>query len=397
MMAAITVARMGAPVVLLEKKRRLGIKLAITGKGRCNFTNATSIEAFIDQIPQNGRFLYSAVNAMSPESLIQFFEDLGVETKVERGGRAFPASDSAHEICAALSGELERLGVDVRTGWKVTSIQVCGSSFCVLAQNRPAVECSKVVVATGGITYPQTGSTGDGYRLLEPLGHQVTTPRPSLVPLLSKEDWIRDLQGLSLRNVRAALTADGKAVQDQFGEMLFTSSGLSGPIILTLSRRAVTLIDEGHSVAVLIDLKPALEHRTLDLRLVSELSDNSRKLLKNALESVLPRRLVPVVIAHCGIDSDKPCSQITKAERQSVVNCLKELAVQVSGYASVAEAIVTQGGVNLRNVDPSTMESRLIKRLHICGELLDIDGYTGGFNLHIAFATGYLAGRSVAY
>lgn len=397
MMAAITAARMGAKVILLEKKRRLGIKLAITGKGRCNFTNAAGIEAFIDQIPQNGRFLYSALNAMNPESLIQFFEDLGVYAKVERGGRVFPASDSAQEVRDALLAELNRLQVDVRTGWKVVSVETDREGFFrVKAKNRPAIKCSKVVIATGGITYPQTGSTGDGYDLLETLGHRIVTPRPSLVPLRSEESWVHGLKGLSLRNVAAELLADGNTVQRQFGEMLFTDSGLSGPIILTLSRRAVTLLDEGREVAVRIDLKPALDRRTLDVRLTRDFSDMPCKSLKNALECVLPRRLIPVIINRAGVDPNKRCSEIKREERHRLAESLKALPVRITGYASPAEAIVTQDGVNLRDVNPSTMESKLVKGLYVCGELLDVDGYTGGFNLHIAFATGFLAGRSAA-
>jgi predicted Rossmann fold flavoprotein len=397
MMAAIAAAREGAPVVLLEKKARLGIKLSITGKGRCNLTNATSVNAFIDQIPSNGRFLFSALTAMSPESLVGFFEGLGVRTKVERGGRVFPVEDSALEVVHALEAELNRLAVDVRTGWKVTAIETgTASPFLVSGLNRPVVECAAVIVATGGITYPQTGSTGDGYELLEKLGHRVATPRPSLVPLLSPAPWIPAVQGLSLKNVEANLVADSAIVEQQFGEMLFTDSGLSGPIILTLSRRAVQLLDGGMDVSVLIDLKPALDEQTLDARLVRELSDSSRKTVRNALGGVLPSSLQPVVIALSQIDSEKRCHEITREERRRLVRLLKELPVPISGYGPLTEAIVTQGGVDVRQINPSTMESRVVERLYVCGELIDVDGYTGGYNLHTAFATGFVAGRSAA-
>lgn len=397
MMAAIAAARGGASVVLLEKKGRLGIKLSITGKGRCNLTNATSVDAFVEQIPENGRFLYSALSAVSPESLVGFFEDLGVRTKVERGGRVFPLEDSAMEVVHALEAELSRLAVDVRTGWKVTGVEAgAASPFVVSALNRAAVACDAVIVATGGITYPQTGSTGDGYGLLEKLGHRIVTPRPSLVPLLSPAPWIRAVQGLSLKNVLVKLAADATVIEQQFGEMLFTGSGLSGPTVLTLSRRAVQLLDSGKDVSILIDLKPALDEQALDARLLRELSDSSRKAVRNALAGLLPSSLLPVVIDLSLVDKEKRCYEITREERRRLITLLKELPVPVSGYGSSAEAIVTQGGVDVRQINPSTMESRIVERIFICGELIDVDGYTGGYNLHVAFATGFVAGRSAA-
>lgn len=397
MMAAITAARCGASVILLEKKRRPGMKLRITGKGRCNFTNACDKSVFIENVPGNGRFLYSALAALSPESLIRFFEGLGVQSAVERGGRVFPASGLSADIVSALTLELQRCGVDVRIGWKVSALSVSErGGFRISSVNRPDTSCDCVVVATGGITYPQTGSTGDGYELLERTGHAVVDPRPSLVPLQSDAPWIARLQGLSLRNVRAALVVDEKSVEDQFGEMLFTDVGISGPIILTLSRSAVKSIDEGRRVRVSIDLKPALDKETLDERLVRDLTEMSRKLVKAVLDGALPRLLVPVFVECWAVDVDKRCAQVTRDERRRMVDLLKDFSVPVSGYGSLEEAVVTQGGVDVREIDPASMESRLVKGLYVCGEVLDVDAYTGGFNLHIAFATGFVAGRSAA-
>lgn len=397
MMAAITAARCGASVVVLEKKRRPGMKLRITGKGRCNFTNACDKSVFIENVPGNGRFLHSALAALSPESLISFFEELGVRSVVERGGRVFPASGLSNEIVSALMLELQRCGVDLRLGWKVTSLSAGEhGGFRISSVNRPDTGCDCAVLATGGITYPQTGSTGDGYALLKAAGHRIVDPRPSLVPLHSDAPWIPRLQGLSLRNVNAALTVDGERVEEQFGEMLFTDAGLSGPIILTLSRAAVRSIDEGKRVWVSIDLKPALDKETLDERLVRDLAEWSRKSVKAVLTGALPRLLVRVFAERWAVDVDRRCAQVTRDERTRMVDLLKDFTVPISGYGALEEAVVTQGGVDVREIDPTSMESRLVKGLYVCGEVLDVDGYTGGFNLHIAFATGFVAGRSAA-
>lgn len=398
MMAAITAARCGAEVILLEKKRRPGIKLRITGKGRCNFTNACDKGVFIENVPGNGRFLHSALAALDPESLIRFFEELGVRSVVERGGRVFPASGLADEIVSALTLELQRCRIDLRVGWKVNAISPDGDAgFRITAVNRPEIRCGCAVVATGGITYPQTGSTGDGYALLEGAGHTIVEPRPSLVPLRASAPWIARLQGLSLRNVTVALVDDEGRVEEQFGEMLFTNVGVSGPTILTLSRRAVRCIDGRKSVQVSIDLKPALDKETLDERLVRDLRESSRKSVKAVLEGALPRLLVPVFADCCGLDPGKRCALATRDERRRMVDLLKDFRVPISGYGSLEEAVVTQGGVDVREIDPASMESRLVRGLYVCGEVLDVDGYTGGFNLHIAFATGFVAGRSAAF
>jgi predicted Rossmann fold flavoprotein len=397
MMAAITAARCGASVVLLEKKRHPGMKLRITGRGRCNFTNTCDKGVFLENVPGNGRFLHSALAALSPESLMRFFEELGVQSVIERGGRVFPASGLADEIVSALRLELQRCGVDLRVGWKADSLSVREpGGFRISSVNRPDTSCDCAVVATGGITYPQTGSTGDGYALLERAGHTVIYPRPSLVPLHSDAPWIARLQGLSLRNVKAALVVGEERVQEQFGEMLFTRIGLSGPIILTLSRQAVRSIDERQRVWVSIDLKPALDKETLDERLVRDLTESSRKSVKVVLTGALPRLLVPVFAERWAVDVDKRCAQVTRDERRRMVDLLKDFTVPISGYGALEEAVVTQGGIDVREIDPTSMESRLIRGLYVCGEVLDIDGYTGGYNLHIAFATGFVAGRSAA-
>lgn len=399
MMAAITAARKGARVVLWEKKSRVGLKLRITGKGRCNITSAEEDrERFISSYPGNGKFLYSALNEFSNKDLISFLEGLGVKTKVERGKRVFPVSDDADQVAEALQREMKRLGVKINLGIKVEDIEIEeGGVRGIIAEGR-AYPFSAVIIATGGLSYPGTGSTGDGYLFARKAGHTIIEPRPGLVPLVVEEEWVQDLQGLSLKNVKAvSYTEEGKKINEEFGEMLFTHFGLSGPIILSMSRDIGDYIwKTGKKAKLFIDLKPALDEEKLDLRLQRDFTKYIRKQFKNALDDLLPKKLIPVVVVLSGIEETKPCHQITREERKNLVRLLKNLPFTVTATRPVAEAIVTAGGVNVKEINPRTMESKLVKGLYLAGEVIDVDGYTGGFNLQAAFSTGYVAGKYAA-
>ncbi|MBO8158109.1 NAD(P)/FAD-dependent oxidoreductase [Thermosyntropha sp.] len=396
MMAAITAAKAGSKVVLFEKKPRLGSKLRITGKGRCNITSAEEdLQNFISSYPGNGRFLFSALHEFSNYDLIRFLNGLGVETKVERGKRVFPVSDDADEVVNALNSELKRIGVRIRLSSEVEDVCVEGGRVTGIKAEGEFFPFDAIVIATGGLSYPGTGSTGDGYRFAEKVGHKIITPFPGLVPLVVEEAWVKDLQGLSLKNVRAAsYTMKGKKINEEFGEMLFTHYGLSGPIILSMSRDIVSCLREkGGKVKVFIDLKPALDEEKLDKRLQRDLAKYARRRFKNGLDDLLPGKLIPVIINLSGIDKEKPCHQITREERRRLLELLKNLNFTVNGTRPIAEAIVTAGGVNVKEINPKTMESKLIKGLFFAGEVIDVDGYTGGFNLQAAFSTGFVAGK----
>lgn len=397
MMAACSAAYHGASVTLLEKMDRLGRKLSITGKGRCNLTSALDLDQFMRGYAGNGRFLYSSLHAFSNQDLMDFFQSRGLKLKVERGQRVFPETDEAHDVVRILQQELRKLKIEVITNARVDSLVPRGDGFRINCGTQH-YDAPRVIVATGGLSYPGTGSTGDGYRWARSLGHHVVEPRPGLVPLVTREDWIPLLKGLSLKNVQAtAYQADGKRINSEFGEMLFTHFGLSGPIILSMSRDiGQYLYKTGQPVKITIDLKPALTWEQVEARLQRDLDRYARRQLINSLDDLLPRKLIPVIVDLSGIDPQRQSGHIKKEERRRLAELLKTLPVTVTATRPVAEAIVTAGGIDVKEVDPRTMESRLHRNLFFAGEVLDVDGYTGGFNLQAAFSTGYLAGQHSA-
>ena len=394
MMAAIKAAENGASVVLLEKMKRAGKKMLITGKGRCNITNVAEVPELIKNIPGNGKFLNSCIRAFDNEDVQYFFNGIEVPTKVERGGRVFPVSDKATDVVDAMVLQLHELGVKLYTEVKVSEILVQGNKAVgVKTDDGQKFEAEAVILATGGSSYPGTGSTGDGYKMADKIGHKVVTPLPALVPLELEEEWVKDLQGLSLRNVRVTLFADEKKITDMFGEMLFTHFGVSGPIILSLSRKTAQLLEEGSFVELMIDLKPALSFEQLDARVLRDFEKYQRKEMKNALKDLLPGRLIPPILDGAYIEPDRMVNSITKEERHRLINVLKGLLVTVTQTRPIAEAIVTAGGVDVKEINPKTMESKLIKNLYFAGEVVDVDAYTGGYNLQAAFSMGAAAGN----
>ena len=393
MMAAIQAAKNGSSVLLLEKINRLGRKLSITGKGRCNITNAADIQEIIKNIPGNGRFLNSVLRAFNSTDVINFFESVGVKTKVERGNRVFPESDKAADVVNALIEQMQALGVEIRTSARVTDIVVKSDKVIGVDVNNKIENADSVILAVGGASYPATGSTGDGFKIAERLGHTVTKILPALVPLETEEAFVKDLQGLSLKNVRVTLLADNKKITEEFGEMLFTHFGVSGPIILTLSRKAAFLLDEGKFVEISINLKPALTPEQLSARVLRDFEKYKRKSAKNALVDLLPAALIPIVLDFAYIDEDKHIDSVTQTERRRLIDTLRDLRLTVTKTRPIEEAIVTAGGVSTKEINPKTMESKLISGLFFAGEVVDIDGFTGGFNLQAAFSMGYAAGK----
>lgn len=396
MMAAVQAAKNGAEVTLLEKMKRPGKKMLITGKGRCNITNSADLRELIKNMTGNGSFLYSAFHQFSNEDTVAFFEKLGVPTKVERGGRVFPVSDKAADVVGAMLRALNRLDVRVLTDIEVKDIRSEGGAARGVETGSGAFyPCDAVILATGGISYPATGSTGDGHKMAKRLGHSVTPLRPSLVPLEVEEEWVKDAQGLSLRNVKASVTVDGKKAAEEFGEMLFTHFGVSGPIILSLSRMVTQRI-EGCDISLSINLKPALTPEMLDKRLQRDFAKFRCKQIKNSLHELLPGKLIPVVMDLAYLDPEKMLNVVTKEERLRLSEVIRNLTLTVTGPRPIAEAIVTAGGVSVKEINPKTMESKFLKGLFFAGELVDVDGYTGGYNLQAAFSTGFAAGRSAA-
>lgn len=396
MMAAGYAARSGADVILLERNSFLGKKLSITGKGRGNLTNNAAIDDFIPQYPENGSFLYSALHRFTNEDLCHFFHETGVPTVVERGGRVFPASQQAADLVGALQSFIERSGVRVYRDVRATAILAEGGKVKAVACGRQEFNSDAVVLATGGASYTATGSTGDGYRMAALLGHTVITPQPALVPLETAEPWVREAMGLSLRNVSVRLLVDGKISEEEFGEMLFTHYGVSGPAILTLSRKAVQAVKLGKRTEIEINLKPALHREQLEARILRDFTKNTRKQYKNSLDQLLPGKLIKPVIGLSGIDPETPIHQVTRQQRERLVDVISGLKLTISKIRPLNEAIVTAGGVSTREVDPRTMGSRLVQGLFFAGEILDVDGNTGGYNLQAAFSTGYLAGNCAA-
>lgn len=394
LMAAGKAAERGFDVTLVEKNDRVGKKLLISGKGRCNLTNNTDIDGLIDNIPGNGNFLYSAFYNFSNIDLIEFLNANGLETKVERGGRVFPVSDMSNDVVDTLYRYAVGKGAKVLLKAPVKEILVRGGRAAgVLLNDGRTMESSSIIIATGGSSYPGTGSTGDGYEMARKVGHAVTPLKPSLIPLLTGEDWVPELQGLSLRNVEAAvLNKSGRKVFSDFGEMLFTHFGVSGPLILSASRH---ILDYGYKdVRLVIDLKPALSEEILDARIQRDFEKYTRKQFQNSLDELLPQKLIPVIVRLSSIPGDKPVNQITKEERRRLVRLLKTFEMTITGSRPITEAIVTAGGVCTDEINPSTMESKLVKGLFFAGEVIDVDAYTGGFNLTIAFSTACLAGMN---
>ncbi|MEA4932009.1 MAG: NAD(P)/FAD-dependent oxidoreductase [Lawsonibacter sp.] len=394
MMAAITAARLGAEVCLLERNPKVGRKLYITGKGRCNVTNHCSPEEVLAAVPHNGRFLHSAMSRTTPADVEQFFRSLGVALKVERGNRVFPVSDQSADIIDALFMELRRLRVPI-IQTRASGLICQNGSVVGVETDQGAMPCRAVILATGGLSYPATGSTGDGHRMAEELGHTIVEPRPSLVPLESHDAFCGQMQGLALKNVVLTVKDQkGKIIYQDQGELLFTHFGLSGPLVLSASAHMREFGTDRYTCS--IDLKPALDESTLDARLVRELSANANKDVGNLMDTLVPRLMGPVLLSLADIPHEKKAHDVTKAERRRLLELLKGFPVAVSGPRPIAEAIVTSGGVKVGEVDPKTFASKQVAGLFFAGELLDIDAYTGGFNLQIAWATGCAAGQGGA-
>ena len=394
MMAAITAARRGFKVTLVEKNEKLGKKLFITGKGRCNITNAGDSEDLFNSIVTNRKFMFSSFNGFSNYDTLGFFDELGLHIKIERGNRVFPESDHSSDVIGALNRELKRLSVDVRLNTKVKDIIVNGGKATGVvvkcSGKESTIQADNVIVATGGNSYQSTGSTGDGYRFARKLGHSVTPIVPALVPFNVAEDWESDLQGLSLKNVSIVVLDGKQEIYSDFGEMLFTHFGVSGPLILSASSFAARRIKE-HPLKLVIDLKPALSHEQLDERILRDFDEEKNKAFKNSLDKLLPKKMIPVIVRLSDIDGNKKVNEITKQERQKLVSLIKGLELTITGLRGFNEAIITQGGINVREINPTTMESKLVKNLYFAGEVLDVDALTGGFNLQIAWSTGYAA------
>lgn len=392
LMAGTIAAREGANVLILEKMNMVGKKMGITGKGRCNITNACSVEELIKNTPGNGKFLYSAYDRFSNTDLLELLAYWKLVTKVERGGRVFPQSDSALEVRDMFLRVFKGYGGVLHLNEGVTALRCEAGHITGVVTNRETYACQAVILATGGLSYPLTGSTGDGYHLAEAVGHKVTDLRPSLVPLEIEEPWVKDLMGLSLKNVEVSVEAKGKIQDKKFGEMMFTHFGITGPIVLSLSNTVTKLQRKKvGSLAIHVNLKPALAPEVLDKRLQRDFSLYSKKQLGNGLKDLLPQRLIPVVIAQAGLDEQMPVNQISREERLRLGAVLQKLTLTFKQTRPIAEAIVTAGGLSVKEFNPSSMESKLVQGLYAAGEVLDIDGYTGGYNLQAAFSTGYVA------
>lgn len=399
LMAAVIAGREGAKVTLLEKMNYVGKKMGITGKGRCNITNACDMSDFIKNTPGNGKFLYGAYERFTNEDLLQLLHDAGLETKVERGGRVFPASDSALDVRNTFMKLMKHYGVDVHLEEPVKKLLVDDGVVTGVVTDRETYHADAVVIATGGKSYPATGSTGDGYMLAAQVGHTITDIRPSLVPIVTEESWVKDLMGLSLRNVELSVVAKNKVQAKMFGEMMFTHFGITGPIVLSLSHTVGKLMRKKNigTIGLDINLKPALSSETLDKRLQKDFDLYSKKQLINGMKDLLPSRLIPLIIELAGIDPQKPINQISKEERQQIGYMLQHMPLTVKGLRPVEEAIVTAGGISLKEFNPKTMESKLVKGLYGAGEVLDIDAFTGGYNLQAAFSTGYVAAMHITH
>ena len=417
MFAAYFAAKNGHEVTLLEQNEKLGKKLYITGKGRCNITNAGDMEDLFNNVCSNPKFLYSAFYSYTNDQVVEFFESYGLRTKVERGNRVFPVSDHSSDVIATLARALKDVKVEVclhtrvakllteeyldENGQTVVADKKSGALKQVVngvvLENGKTFMADSVILATGGISYPSTGATGDGYRFAEKLNHKIVEPTPSLVPFEVKEGWVTEMQGLALKNVAITIDCEGKKLYEDFGEMLFTHFGVSGPMILSASAsiKPTYFKDFTRDLTLKIDLKPALDKEQLDKRILKDFEEAKNKQYKNSIQKLLPSKMIPIIIELSGIDPDKKVNEITKEERMTLVNLLKGLPMTIIGLRGWNEAIITKGGVAVKQVNPSTMESKLVNGLYFAGELLDLDAMTGGYNLQIAWSTGYLAGNSI--
>lgn len=394
MMAAYRAASLGGNVTVFEKNNMVGKKIRITGKGRCNITNACDNDEFIRNVPTNGRFMYSSLNGFTPWDTIDFFENHGLKTKIERGNRVFPVSDKAADVAVTLQRAASDAGA-VFSGHKIADvISEDGEIRGVVLDSGEEREFDKVIIATGGKSYPLTGSTGDGYVFAEKLGHTIVPLKPSLVPIESPDSFCRDMQGLSLKNtgLRVVNLDSGKEVYRDFGEMLFTHFGISGPMVLSAGANIKN--PEQNKYVIYLDLKPALSEEKLNQRILRDFEKNINKAVSNSLGELLPKKMIPVVLKRWGVPFDTKCNSIKKEQRAALTSLLKSFSVNINGFRLIEEAIITSGGVCTRELNPSTMESRIVKGLYFAGEVIDVDGYTGGFNLQIAFSTGWTAGES---
>lgn len=396
LLAAGRAAEQGARVLVLEKMRSEGRKLLITGKGRCNITNDASPAEFIKHVFPDGRFLRNAFSQFYSKDIINLLKKYGVESTLERGGRYFPASNKSLDVLRALLKWVNELNVEIRTGQRVEKLLVENDAIKGVQANGMIIRAASVILASGGKSYPATGSNGDGYELAQSVGHTIEKPIPALVPLETMGNLAQDLQGLNLKNVKAVIWVNGKKAGEAFGEMLFTHFGLSGPIILTLSRIAVAALQNKEKVEITVDLKPALDEQKLDNRLLRDLNEHGKKQLANIFRNWLPASMIPVFIAELKLDPEKECHQVTSNERKQIRYMLKNLRFEVAKHRSFKEAIITAGGINTKEFSPKTMESRLVKGLYFAGEIIDLDAETGGYNLQIAWSTGWLAGNSAS-
>lgn len=396
MIAAIYAARAGHEVILFEKNEKLGKKLYITGKGRCNITNACDIQDLFDNVISNSKFLYSSFYSYNNFDVIDFFKEIGLETKIERGNRVFPVSDKSSDVISALSQELRKQNVMIEYKSEVTDIIIKNKSFHGIKVNGDKKEIlgDKVIIATGGLSYKVTGSTGDGFRFAKEMGHRITELYPSLVPFNIKETFIKELQGLSLRNISIRITSQKKEIYQDFGELLFTHFGVSGPVILSASSFIIPYM-KNRDIELFIDLKPALSIEQLDSRILRDFEEFRNKQFKNALDNLFPKKLIPVIIRLSEIDPDKKVNIITKEERLKLIHVIKGFKLSVSSLREYNEAVITKGGIAVKDIDPSTMESKLVSNVYFVGEVLDLDALTGGFNLQIAWSTGHTAGVSM--
>lgn len=393
MLASAMAAESGMKVIVFERGKDTGKKLRITGKGRCNLTNNCSANKVVENIPTNGKFLFGAVNRFSPADVMELFENLGVPLKTERGNRVFPVSDKAEDIVDALRKYMSDMGVKT-VHERVLSIDTKDGQICGVKTESGYCECRYIILCTGGISYPGTGSTGDGYRMAEKLGHVIVKPKASLVPLVSKQNFCAEMQGLALKNVHITVyDKNDKAIYEDFGEMLFTHFGVSGPIILSASSHMRDF--ENNKYYMKIDLKPALDEKKLDVRILRDFEEFANRDFINSLGKLLNRKMIPVVVKLSGIPENIKVNSITKAQRMKLLKILKEFRIDIEGPRPIAEAIITSGGVNVKDINPSTMESKIVQGLYFAGEIIDADAYTGGFNLQIAWSTAYTAAENI--
>lgn len=394
MIAAGKASEMGSRVILIEKNKNLGVKLLITGKGRCNITNkADGLKEMINRFGKNGKFLFSAFSKFGVDEVISFFESRGLKTKIERGGRVFPVSDRSQDVLNVLINYLKKSNVEIKTNSKVKKIIKKGDRIeKIILANHEEIIADNFVICTGGKSYPITGSTGDGYKWVEKIGHTITRISPSLAPIVIKESYVKELEGLSLKNVEISVYKDDKKINSRFGDAIFTVNGMSGPIVLDMSK-AISKELPG-KVRMQIDFKPALDFIKLDKRIQRDFQKGSNKLFKNSLDGLLPKKLIPVIIRLSEIDPDKKVNSITKEERRKLLHLLKEFSLEIKELEGFKRAIITTGGIELNEVDQKTMKSKLIDNLYFAGEILDLDGPTGGYNLQVCWATGYVAGES---